>query len=60
MEIEENKIVTIHYKGTLKDKSVFDSSEDREPLLFLFGSGMIIPGLEEGTKGIKKRRQKEH
>ena len=58
MEIEENKIVSIHYKGTLKDKSVFDSSEGREPLSFLFGSGMIIPGLEEELKGLKKGDKK--
>lgn len=53
MEIAENKVVSIHYKGTLKDGSVFDSSEGREPLLFIFGTGMIIPGLEEGIKGLK-------
>jgi FKBP-type peptidyl-prolyl cis-trans isomerase SlyD len=54
MEVSENKVVSIHYKGTLKeDGSVFDSSEGREPLLFLFGKGMIIPGLEEGMVGLK-------
>lgn len=53
MEIAENSLVKIHYKGTLEDGSVFDSSEGREALEFIFGLGMIIPGLEEGLKGLK-------
>jgi peptidylprolyl isomerase len=38
----------IHYKGTLDDGSVFDSSEGRDPLVFELGGGQIIPGLEAG------------
>lgn len=53
MEVTENKVVSIHYTGKLNDGSVFDSSEGRDPLLFIFGTGMIIPGLEEGIKGLK-------
>ncbi|MCA9460130.1 MAG: peptidylprolyl isomerase [Nanoarchaeota archaeon] len=53
MEIQNDKLVKIHYKGTLKDGSVFDSSEGKDPLEFIFGLGMIIPGLEEGIKGLK-------
>lgn len=53
MKVEDNKVVSIHYKGTFKeDGAVFDSSEGREPLLFLYGKGMIIPGLEEGMKDL--------
>lgn len=59
MEIDKDKIVQIHYKGTLKDDSVFDSSEGRDPLTFMYGSGMIIPGLEEGLKGLKKGDKKK-
>lgn len=53
MEISNNSLVKIHYKGTLEDGSVFDSSEGQEPLKFIFGVGMIIPGLEEGILGLK-------
>ncbi|MEI4472965.1 FKBP-type peptidyl-prolyl cis-trans isomerase [Frigidibacter sp. MR17.24] len=42
----------LHYKGTLDDGSVFDSSEGREPLSFQLGAGQIIPGLEAGLQGI--------
>ncbi len=50
--IGENKIVQIHYEGTLADGSVFDSSEGREPLEFMYGVGMVIPGLEDGLRGM--------
>lgn len=58
MEIKPNTVVKMHYKGTLTDGSVFDSSEGREPLEFIFGIGMIIPGLEEGIKGLKEGDKK--
>lgn len=53
MEITDKKVVKLHYTGTLSDGTTFDSSEGKEPLEFMFGSGMIIPGLEEGIKGLK-------
>ncbi len=53
MKIAENKVVKLNYKGTLQSGEVFDSSEGREPLEFIFGVGMIIPGLENGIKGLK-------
>ena len=42
----------LHYKGTLDDGTVFDSSEGREPLSFELGSGQIIPGLDSGVTGM--------
>jgi peptidylprolyl isomerase len=53
MEISNNKVVQIHYTGKLTDGTVFDSSEGRDALEFISGSGMIIPGLEEGLAGMK-------
>lgn len=38
--------VRVHYKGTLEDGSVFDSSEGGDPLEFEVGAGTIIPGFE--------------
>jgi peptidylprolyl isomerase len=45
--------VKIHYTGRLQDGTVFDSSNDREPLQFNIGSGQVIPGFEEAVTGMK-------
>ncbi len=45
--------VTVHYRGTLKDGSVFDSSEGHEPLVFTLGEGSMIAGFEKGIGGMK-------
>jgi len=41
--------VQVHYKGTLADGSVFDSSEGRDPLQFTLGAGQVIPGFEKAV-----------
>ena len=51
-EIKQGDTVRIHYTGTLKDGSVFDSSEGRDPLEFTYGQGQVIPGLESGMEGM--------
>lgn len=39
--------VKTHYRGTLDDGSVFDSSYDRgEPIEFIAGAGQMIPGYD--------------
>ncbi|MBR6377643.1 MAG: FKBP-type peptidyl-prolyl cis-trans isomerase [Oscillospiraceae bacterium] len=41
------KTVRVHYRGTLNDGTQFDSSYDRgEPLEFVCGAGMMIPGFD--------------
>jgi len=51
MQIESRKAVTIDY--TLKDDGgeVLDSSEGREPLTYLQGTGSVVPGLEKALAG---------
>jgi len=44
--------VKVHYKGTLNDGSVFDSSQDRDPLEFQLGAGQILPGFEKAVEGL--------
>ena len=46
-------LVRVHYKGTLTDGTVFDSSEGREPLEFTLGQGMVLPGFESAITGMK-------
>ena len=45
-KIENGTKVRVHYKGTLPDGTVFDSSEGRDPLEFEVGGGQVIPGFE--------------
>jgi FKBP-type peptidyl-prolyl cis-trans isomerase 2 len=47
-----NDTVRVHYTGKLSDGNVFDSSEGSEPLEFVIGSGMLIPGFENGVVGM--------
>lgn len=51
--------VRIHYTGTLLDGSTFDSSEGRDPLEFVVGSGQIIPGLDAAIPGLAVGDKKE-
>jgi FKBP-type peptidyl-prolyl cis-trans isomerase len=47
--------VSVHYIGTLEDGTKFDSSYDRgTPFQFTIGTGMVIPGWEEGVLGMKE------
>ena len=50
---QKGDTVKVHYKGTLSDGNLFDSSEGREPLEFLLGSGTVIPGFDEGVTGMQ-------
>jgi len=51
MEIQKGKVVSIDYKLTNNDGEVLDSSEGREPLAYMHGSGQIVPGLEKELEG---------
>ena len=47
--------VSVHYKGSLIDGSVFDSSYQRnEPIEFSVGIGQVIQGWDEGIMLLKK------
>ncbi len=50
--IKQGDTVRIHYTGTLLDGKVFDSSDGRDPLEFVVGSGQIIPGLDSAMPGL--------
>lgn len=45
--------VKVNYTGKLDDGSVFDSSQDREPLEFKMGEGQLIPGFENAVDGME-------
>jgi len=51
-QVKAGDTVRIHYTGTLTTGETFDSSEGRDPLEFVVGSGMIIPGLDKAIPGM--------
>ena len=53
MAIKQGDTVFVHYTGTLDDGSEFDSSKERDPLEFVMGGGMILPGFEKAVQGKK-------
>jgi peptidylprolyl isomerase len=50
--------VHIHYRGTLEDGSVFDSSEGSDPIAFTLGAGEVIPGFERAVEGMSTGEKK--
>jgi len=51
MQITKDKVVSIDYTLTDPQGRVLDSSEGRQPLSYLQGTGSIIPGLERELEG---------
>ncbi|MBU0728585.1 MAG: peptidylprolyl isomerase [Proteobacteria bacterium] len=52
MKIANDMYVAIDYCLTLESGEEIDRSEEGEPLSFITGSGMIIPGLEDQLLGM--------
>jgi FKBP-type peptidyl-prolyl cis-trans isomerase SlyD len=56
MVIETNKVVTVHYtltEGTAEGQLV-ESTNGGEPLVFIYGAGMMIPDFERNLTGMKE------
>jgi len=57
--VKEGDTITLHYKGSLDDGTVFDSSEGAAPLTFKVGDSQVIQGFDDGVRGMEagERRQ---
>lgn len=54
-KVKDGDTVKVHYTGKLtEDGTVFDSSQEREPLEFTLGEGQLIPGFEEAVIGMEE------
>jgi len=51
MQIDKNRVVSIDYTLTDDQGQMLDSSRGKEPLVYLHGTGGIIPGLEAALQG---------
>jgi peptidylprolyl isomerase/FKBP-type peptidyl-prolyl cis-trans isomerase SlpA len=52
-QAKEGDAVQVHYTGKLEDGTVFDTSEDGEPLTFTIGEDEVIPGFAEAVVGME-------
>ena len=57
--VEKGNKIKVHYRGTLDDGTIFDSSEGRLPLEFEAGSGQVIPGFDNGVIGMTVGEEKD-
>ena len=55
---KQGDTVHVHYKGSLEDGQVFDTSEGRDPLSFTIGTGQVIPGFEDAVVGMSLNEKK--
>jgi FKBP-type peptidyl-prolyl cis-trans isomerase 2 len=53
MAAKSGDSVRVHYKGSLDDGTVFDSSYDSDPFEFTLGGGMVIPGFDQAVIGME-------
>ena len=51
-QVKNGDTIQVHYHGTLASGETFDSSNGRAPLEFEVGSGMVIPGFDNGVLGM--------
>lgn len=57
-EAQNGDTVHVHYTGRIDDGTVFDTSQDRDPLTFKLGSGKVIPGFEAAIVGMEEGEEK--
>lgn len=51
MPIKKGDTVKVHYTGSLANGTIFDSSRERDPLEFVTGKQMLVPGFEAAVMG---------
>jgi peptidylprolyl isomerase len=54
-ETEKGALLIVQYEGFLEDGTKFDSSIERgKPFQFVFGTGRVIKGWDQGLVGMKE------
>ena len=57
-KVEKGQFVSVHYKGTLENGEVFDTSEGCHPMEVEMGAGQIITGFEKALMGMALNEKK--
>ncbi|MHC1599162.1 MAG: FKBP-type peptidyl-prolyl cis-trans isomerase [Candidatus Methanofastidiosia archaeon] len=57
-QAENGDKVKVNYTGKISDGSVFDSTDEAEPLEFIIGDGNIIPAFEQSLIGMSPNDKK--
>jgi len=55
---QEGDTVTIVFRGILEDGTIFDASDESDPLIFVLGDNQVLPGLELAVFGMATGEQK--
>ncbi len=59
-ETQRGALLHVHYDGYLTDGTKFDSSRDKgKPFQFVFGTGRVIKGWDQGLVGMKVGGKRE-
>jgi FKBP-type peptidyl-prolyl cis-trans isomerase SlyD len=59
MKITKDTVVAMNYLLTNGDGVELDRSEEGSPLVYLHGSGQIVPGLERQLEGLSQGERRE-
>ena len=57
-EAKNGDFVKVHYTGKLEDGTEFETTKDKEPLIFRIGGKNQIKGFENGVIGMKEGDKK--
>ncbi len=52
-QIKDGDIIRLHYTGRLADGETFDSTRDRDPMVFLVGISQLVKGVDQAIIGMK-------
>ncbi|XP_042471936.1 peptidyl-prolyl cis-trans isomerase FKBP15-1-like [Zingiber officinale] len=61
IQAHKGDVIKVHYRGSLTNGEVFDSTFERDPIEFELGSGQVIKGWDQGLLGMcvgEKRKLK--
>jgi peptidylprolyl isomerase len=50
--IKDGDVIKLHYTGRLQDGEEFDSTRDRDPLIFVVGVGQVVKGFDQAVLGL--------